>query len=215
VNSKKNGKRKKWPAEATVDEPPQKRRRQSWLGREVGSSVRRLRTSFFTCSLTAKAIPTDQEEIKANHFDSYVASFHSRNQDSTSEVVSHLADARHALLEFSQFRNLEFDTLRRAKFSTSILLHHLHHDDAPGLIPICSTCQETIEDVRWHRVRRVGERHHSGRIPPTLRAQRIAEISIPEEIAEASHWGEELCSSCFSQQKKADDFIPLPVSFKT
>lgn len=215
VNSKKNGKRKKWPAEATVDEPPQKRRRQSWLGREVGSSVRRLRTSFFTCSLTAKAIPTDQEEIKANHFDSYVASFHSRNQDSTSEVVSHLADARHALLEFSQFRNLEFDTLRRAKFSTSILLHHLHHDDAPGLIPICSTCQETIEDVRWHRVRRVVERHHSGRIPPTLRAQRIAEISIPEEIAEASHWGEELCSSCFSQQKKADDFIPLPVSFKT
>lgn len=215
ANSKKNGKRKKSAAEIAMEEPAQKRRRQSWLGEGVGSSVRRLRTCFFTCSLTPKATPTGHEEIKVKLFDSYAASFFSRNKRTGREVISHLADARHALLEFSQFRNLEFDTLRRAKFSTSILLYHFHHEDAPGLIPACSTCHQDIEDVRWHRVRRVGERHHSGRIPPTLRAQMRAEISVPEEIAEASHWGKELCSSCFSKQMNGDDFIPLPVSFKT
>lgn len=215
VNSKKNGKRKKSAAEIALEEPAQKRRRQSWLGEEVGLSVRRLRTCFFTCSLTPKTTPTGHEEIKVKLFDSYVASFSARNQRADREVISHLADARHALLEFSQFRNLEFDTLRRAKYSTMIMLYHFHNEDAPGLIPICSTCNQDIADVRWHRIRRVGERHHSGRIPPTLRAQLHAEIAVPEEIAEASHWGQELCSSCFSKQKNGDDFIPLPVSFKT
>ena len=210
VNSKKNGKRKK----LAVEDLPQKRRRQSWLGQEVGSSIRRLRTSFFTCSLTPKLTPTEEEIEKARHFASYTSSFNARNEKCSGNFVSPLADARHALLEFSQFRNLEFDTLRRAKFSTSILLYHLHNIDAPGLIPSCTSCQETIEDVRWHRVRRVGERHHSGRIPPTLRAQRMSEIAISEEIAQASHWGEELCSTCFKNQKNEEDFIPLPVSFK-
>lgn len=210
VNSKKNGKRKK----LAIDDPPQKRRRQSWLGQEVGSSVRRLRTSFFTCSLIPKVTPTEQEIEKARQFAVYTSSFNTKNETCSRNLVSPLADARHALLEFSQFRNLEFDTLRRAKFSTSILLHHLHNNDAPGLIPSCTSCQETIEDVRWHRVRRIGERYHSGRIPPTLRAQRLSDVTISEKVAQASHWGEELCSTCFRNQDHEEDFIPLPVSFK-
>jgi hypothetical protein len=196
------------------DEPAAKRRRQSWLGEEVGMSVRRMRTSFFSCSLLPKQDMNDDEAAKENDFNAYISPFLDSSSSEKTPPSSRIADARHAFLEFSQYRNLEFDTLRRAKYSTAILLYHLRNDDAPGLIPSCSSCSETIQDVRWHRIRRVEERHHTGRVPPTLRAQRMAQIAVPPEVAEACHKGEELCASCFGKVTKKEEFIPLPVSFK-
>lgn len=211
TKKKVNGKRKKDPAE----EAPVKRRRQSWLGEELGLSVRRMRTSFFTCSLTAKTIMSEEEEQKAKEFNEYISPFGKGNPERPGDTISsRVADARHALLEFSQFRNLEFDTLRRAKYSTAMILYHLHNDDAPGLVPQCSTCHCYIVEVRWHRVRRVEERHHTGRVPPTLRAARMAQSTVAPGEAEACHKGEELCASCYGKLDKKEDFIPLPVSFK-
>lgn len=208
-------KRRKCASENSVsDEPASKRRRQSWLGEEVGLSVRKMRTSFFSCSLVPKANMSVDERSKESEFKKYIAPFVNSNVSDNILAPSRIADARHALLEFSQYRNLEFDTLRRAKYSTSILLYHLHHDDAPGLIPTCSSCLETIQDIRWHRIRRVEERHHTGRVPPTLRAAKMAQIGVDPDAAEACHRGEELCANCYETRDTKEEFIPLPVSFK-
>ena len=212
---KGTGKRKKGTTEASASEdPPAKRRRQSWLGEEVGLSVRKMRTSFFSCSLVQKTNMSDDEIAKERDFQEYIAPFVNSSVADIAIAPSRIADARHAFLEFSQYRNLEFDTLRRAKYSTSILLYHLHHDDAPGLIPSCSSCHETIQDIRWHRIRRVEERHHTGRVPPTLRAARMAQAAVAPEVAEACHKGEELCAPCYDKRSTKEEFIPLPVSFK-
>jgi hypothetical protein len=212
---KGSGKKRKNLVDLTSPEyPVPKRRRQSWLGEEVGMSVRRMRTSFFTCSLTPKKNMSAEEAAKEKDFQKYIDSFVKSSVTDSVLPPSRIADARHALLEFSQYRNLEFDTLRRAKYSTSVLLYHLHHDNAPGLIPTCSSCDETIENVRWHRIRRVEERHHTGRVPPTLRAAKMAQIAVPAGVAEACHKGEELCACCYDKRSTKEEFIPLPVSFK-
>ena len=61
---------------------------------------------------------------------------------------------KHALLEFLQQRNLEFNTLRKAKHSTAVILYYLHNKNAPGLIPVCSCCKKDIRHLRWHRIKR-------------------------------------------------------------
>ena len=208
-------KRRKSAAESSYgEEPPAKRRRQCWLGEEVGLSVRKMRTSFFSCSLVPKSNMSPEEASKEREFQVYIAPYMSSNVEDKTLAPSRIADARHAFLEFSQYRNLEFDTLRRAKYSTSILLYHLHHDEAPGLIPTCSSCEETIQEIRWHRIRRVEERHHTGRVPPTLRAARLAQIGVDPDSAEALHKGEELCAACYDKRSAKQEFIPLPVSLK-
>lgn len=203
LSKKTGGRKKKKSAANSVDEPPAKRRRQSWLGEEVAAAVRRMRTSFFTCSLVAPTNLSQQERGKADDFASYTG--HSQFSGASSAISSRIADARHALLEFSQLHSLEFDTLRRAKYSTATLLYHLHNNEAPGMAPTCSSCNIEIKDVRWHRIRKVVERRQGGRLPPTVRRKPIAPASAEPE---------ELCSSCHSKCATRDTFIPLQVSFR-
>lgn len=186
----------------SLDEPAPKRRRQTWLGEEIGVTVRRMRTSFFNCSLLPGPAVAWHGDQKVGVFDEYADIY---NPDGDSTLLSHrVADARHALLEFSQFRSLEFDTLRRAKYSSSILLHHLHNERAPGLIPDCTTCSEVIDGVRWHRISKVVERRPASARPVCGRKPKVAS-SGPFEP-------EELCSSCYSRHANQDQFIPLQVS---
>ena len=60
-----------------------------------------------------------------------------------------LVDVRHTILEWSMFQHLQFDSLRRAKHATSILLYHLHF---PGhsLDAYCCACNKVLEGLRWH-----------------------------------------------------------------
>lgn len=191
AKKKKNGKRKKTVREVE-EEPPSKRRRQSWLGEEVGVSMRKIRTAFFTCSLTPKEERSDVEHGKLENFDEYIAPFAALSQQLAGAHVGscRVADARHGLLEFSQYRNFEFDTLRRAKYSTSMLLYHLHHDNAPGLIPLCTKCHKTIHHVRWHEIRK-------------------------RSVRNSREMAEELCPECYSKRGDSDKFLPLPVSFRS
>lgn len=174
------GKRRLGSAVAVDDEPKVKRRRQSWLGEEVASSVRRMRTSFFTCSLAPASTMTDLDEKKVGDYDTFISDFENKSDPLFS---SGIADARHALLEFSQFRNLEFDTLRHAKHSTAVMLYHLHNDDAPGMVPQCSSCSFEIKDVRWHKLGRVFERRRATRFAPPASVKRATATSFqPEEL---------------------------------
>jgi hypothetical protein len=199
--SKKTGGRKKKNSADSVDAPPAMRRRQSWLGEEVGIAVRKMRTCFFTCSLVPKAKMLDAEQDKVDTFASYTDTFEASGAPPT--LSSRIADNRHALIEFSQFRNLEFATLRSSKYSTATLLYHLHHNEAPGMVPTCSSCHSEIKDVRWHKVNKLVERRRD-RLPPTGRKQ-----SMP-----VSSGAEELCSGCHARHPLGDDFIPLQVSFR-
>jgi Bromodomain/Zinc finger, ZZ type len=59
-------------------------------------------------------------------------------------------DSRHTFLEMCQFRHYQFDTLRRAKHSSLMLLYHLHFPDNLNARPTCACCAGPIRDVRWH-----------------------------------------------------------------
>ena len=185
------------------DEPPAKRRKQSWLGMEVAASVRRMRSFFFTCSLVSKPDMTSEEKEKARVFDSYSQEFDASH--GPTKPTSSIADARHALLEFSQFRNLEFDSVRRAKYSTAILLYHLHHNRAPGVVPICTCCKTEISEVRWHKISKVVDRS---------RRMSFGRRGLMPAAPKPAFQPEELCSSCYTKlsEKRQEEFIPLQVS---
>lgn len=59
-------------------------------------------------------------------------------------------DCRHTFLELCQFRHYQFDTLRRAKHSSLLLLYHLFNSTAEHLRPLCLECHKVIDTVRWH-----------------------------------------------------------------
>jgi hypothetical protein len=202
INSTTSGKKpaakkRKGSSDSSTDEAASKRRRQSWLGVEVAASVRRMRTFFFTCSLTPKSDMTDEEAEKLDAYNSYVEEFDDSVPDFAK--VSNIADARHALLEFSQLRNLEFDTLRHAKYSTAVLLYHLHNDNAPGIIPDCSICHKEIREVRWHKINKIVLRRRRGAVPSATAKQQ-------------AFYPEELCSECHAGHPHRDSFVPLQVS---
>lgn len=184
----------------SFDEPSAKRRRQSWVGEEVSEAVRRLRTSFFVCSLMPKSSMSDAEQQKLSEFKDYICEY-SVCQTISATMAPSIGDARQALLEFSQFRHFEFDTLRRAKYSTAMLIYHLKNNDAPGVVPICNCCNQVIQDVRWHKVKKTAEKR---RITKFMK-------QVPPEPAFKQ---EELCATCHTTHHEKDEFIPIPVSMK-
>jgi hypothetical protein len=186
-----------------------KRRRQSWLCEEVCSSVRKLRSSFFTCTLIPKVELSEIEAHKLRAYKGYVASF-DWGAEVRGRVKSSMADSRSALLELSQFRNFEFDTLRRAKYSTHMLLYHIHHANAPGGVPSCTSCGETIRDVRWHKVKRI----HGIKLSCIPSKQKVS----PSPTTNISSCAKrvDLCFSCYEStgRQSEEAFIPIPVTSK-
>jgi len=59
-------------------------------------------------------------------------------------------DSRHTFLEMCQFRHFQFDTLRRAKYSSMMLLYYLHNPNAKHLRPQCQCCHHVMTELRWH-----------------------------------------------------------------
>ena len=70
--------------------------------------------------------------------------------DPDDQILSPVADARNTFLEICQYRYYQFDTLRRAKYSSLSLIYHLHHPYAKHLRPICSLCSNVVVSIRWH-----------------------------------------------------------------
>lgn len=201
-------KKKKQKKSDTEDFPPLlscQRRTESWLGDEVSAAVRRLRTDFFVCHLLPKKHMTDAEKGLATSFSTYVQSYKDLLSTSLEESESQthqsgIADTRNGLLEFSQYRNFQFDTIRRAKYSTAMLIYYLRNPNASGLIPNCTTCRNEITKVRWHRVNKAFDERRRNSLSSS-----VSSTSVPMDR-------EELCAECFSRTSRKLEFIPVRVS---
>lgn len=191
-----------------TDEEPQlgKKRRQSWLCEEVGASIRNMRTSFFSCSLTPQACMSDAEVEKLESYRMYISTFRCGDANESVSIPSNLANTRSALLELSQFRHFEFDTLRRAKYSTAMLLYHIHNAHAHGATPTCTTCGKAISEVRWHKVKKICEIRQS-----SVAAASKAFTATSEERQKLWPPREDLCAACLDEKSYKDDYIPIPV----
>ena len=73
-----------------------------------------------------------------------------RDPDAGLRLSCPLLDSRHTFLEMCQFWHYQFDSLRRAKHSTVMLLYHLHVPRAESLGISCAACAREIRRVRWH-----------------------------------------------------------------
>lgn len=218
TKKKGGGSKKKRPSSSAAVPPScgTKQRRQTWLSEEVGATIRRMRLDFFVCDLNRCGMVSRSEEEKAklDEYDSYVKDFVSvasgcgLNGLGEDDAPPRVADSRQALLEFSQYHNLEFDTLRRAKHSTAVLLRLLHTPNTSDLVPRCTRCFGDIENVRWHKVKKpaVHEQKQCPRFVGSGLAQASAAANYPALI-------EELCIECYGAVENPEDFIPLRVSF--
>ncbi|XP_062200474.1 histone acetyltransferase HAC1-like [Phragmites australis] len=63
----------------------------------------------------------------------------------TYNLESELFDTRQAFLSLCRGNQYQFDTLRRAKHSSMMVLYHLHNPSAPAFVSTCSFCYHDIE----------------------------------------------------------------------
>ena len=177
-------------------------RRQSWICEEVGRTIRRMRMSFFACSLVPSV-----ETSKLGEYGTYVESFRSSLEAEVPQC-STLADSRSSLLELSQYKHFEFDTLRRAKYSTYMLLTHIHNPNVPGCVPRCYSCGLMIENVRWHKAVKIEETNKTKK-----GLSRSKSVAAPKVTVMSCPPNGDLCTKCYeSSDQLDDDFIPIPVS---
>ena len=206
---KKHGKNKDTALESQSSDSS--KRVESWLSDEVLSTVRSLRSGIFVCYLTPTQNLTnlEKEKEKENDFLRYIEGFDLESVPAPSKpreqgIVPGLSETRHGFLEFSQYSNLQFDSVRRAKYSTAMLLYYLQSSESLGIIPRCFSCCDDIENVRFQKVNKAfDERRRSSQ-----------SFNIRMTCVDMTRT--DLCEKCFDQlqNKKQQDFVPIRVSFR-
>lgn len=71
-------------------------------------------------------------------------------EDSDAIMGNCFLENRHAFLSFCQGNHYQFDSLRRAKHSSMMILYHLHHPNGSNVGTFCSLClKDVAADPRW------------------------------------------------------------------
>jgi E1A/CREB-binding protein len=65
--------------------------------------------------------------------------------DADADMRSEFFETRQAFLSLCQGNHYQFDSLRRAKHSSMMVLYHLHNPDAPAFSSMCNFCHAEIE----------------------------------------------------------------------
>ncbi|KAL5708943.1 histone acetyltransferase [Ranunculus cassubicifolius] len=60
-------------------------------------------------------------------------------------LESEFFDTRQAFLSLCQGNHYQYDTLRRAKHSSMMVLYHLHNPTAPAFVTTCNVCHNDVE----------------------------------------------------------------------
>ncbi|KAK9726769.1 hypothetical protein RND81_05G235900 [Saponaria officinalis] len=66
-------------------------------------------------------------------------------KDKDDILESEFFDTRQAFLSLCQGNHYQYDTLRRAKHSSMMVLYHLHNPTAPAFVTTCNSCHLDIE----------------------------------------------------------------------
>ncbi|XP_078439698.1 histone acetyltransferase of the CBP family 1 isoform X2 [Wolffia australiana] len=66
-------------------------------------------------------------------------------RDEDEILESEFFDTRQAFLSLCQGNHYQYDTLRRAKHSSMMVLYHLHNPTAPAFVTTCNLCHRDIE----------------------------------------------------------------------
>ncbi|KAJ4964510.1 hypothetical protein NE237_024449 [Protea cynaroides] len=66
-------------------------------------------------------------------------------KDKDEILESEFFDTRQAFLSLCQGNHYQYDTLRRAKHSSMMVLYHLHNPTAPAFVTTCNICQHDVE----------------------------------------------------------------------
>lgn len=74
-----------------------------------------------------------------------VTDIHIDVKDKDDIIESEFFDTRQAFLSLCQGNHYQFDTLRRAKHSSMMILYHLHNPTAPAFVSTCNLCHHDIE----------------------------------------------------------------------
>ncbi|KAJ0984122.1 hypothetical protein J5N97_002478 [Dioscorea zingiberensis] len=69
----------------------------------------------------------------------------SDTKDKDEILESEFFDTRQAFLSLCQGNHYQYDTLRRAKHSSMMVLYHLHNPTAPAFVTTCNVCHQDIE----------------------------------------------------------------------
>ncbi|XP_020252526.1 histone acetyltransferase HAC1-like isoform X2 [Asparagus officinalis] len=69
----------------------------------------------------------------------------SDTKDKDEILESEFFDTRQAFLSLCQGNHYQYDTLRRAKHSSMMVLYHLHNPTAPAFVTTCNVCHHDIE----------------------------------------------------------------------
>ncbi|KAJ7544850.1 hypothetical protein O6H91_09G096200 [Diphasiastrum complanatum] len=69
----------------------------------------------------------------------------SDTKDKDEFMESEFFDTRQAFLSLCQGNHFQYDTLRRAKHSSMMVLYHLHNPTAPAFVTTCNMCHRDIE----------------------------------------------------------------------
>ena len=70
--------------------------------------------------------------------------------DADDLMESEFFDTRQNFLSLCQGNHYQYDTLRRAKHSSMMVLYHLHNPTAPGFVSTCNVCHKDIDKgVQW------------------------------------------------------------------
>ncbi|KAL0855182.1 hypothetical protein Bca101_060334 [Brassica carinata] len=72
-------------------------------------------------------------------------------KDSDDILESEFFDTRQAFLSLCQGNHYQYDTLRRAKHSSMMILYHLHNPTVPAFPTACAICQQELEPAQGLR----------------------------------------------------------------
>ncbi|PKA52928.1 putative histone acetyltransferase HAC-like 1 [Apostasia shenzhenica] len=88
--------------------------------------------------------PSNSRELH-NFYPIEITDLSDDTEDKDEIVESEFFDTRQAFLSLCQGNHYQYDTLRRAKHSSMMVLYHLHNPTAPAFVTTCIVCHHDIE----------------------------------------------------------------------
>ncbi|CAH8581817.1 unnamed protein product [Heterobilharzia americana] len=142
------------------ENPGKKKAKRRKLKRSASLTItgKRKRLSGIGSGDVANEVARRVYEIMEKHKENFfVIRLHPQNsvaslppiKDPDPLINSELMECRGAFLEKAREKHLEFSSLRRAKYSTLVMLYELHNENRQPLMYTCNVCNAQLE-TPWH-----------------------------------------------------------------